>query len=192
MSGGGEAEEFETGAGGGVVDYVEGAAWVVVFDSEGVEVGCCGGEVEEMDLLGKGGGGGVVVDVEVALGLGMVEDALVGCWIGSSSRQNNMLGVWQQNHNSEHWKRRQRTYHDSIPPISPLIAAQECQPVEAFGQNDILAIPQLVCKLDFVRRESTTTVDLAGCVVLEREDESDTLVQKRPEDEREQDCLSGD
>jgi hypothetical protein len=78
MSGGGEAEEFETGAGGGVVDYVEGATWVVVFDSEGVEVGCRGGEVEEMDLLGKGGGRGIVVDVETALGLGGGEDALVG------------------------------------------------------------------------------------------------------------------
>jgi hypothetical protein len=51
----------------------------VVFDPEGVEVGCRGEEVEEMDLLGKGAGGGVVVNVEVALGLGRGEDALVGC-----------------------------------------------------------------------------------------------------------------
>jgi hypothetical protein len=73
---------------------------------------------------------------------------------------------------------RQQTHHDSIPPVSPLIAAQECQPIETFGQDDILAIPQLVCKLNLVRRERTPTVDLAGCVVLEREDEGDALVQK--------------
>jgi hypothetical protein len=79
MSGRGETEEFDTRTGGGVVDYVESATWVVVFDPEGVEVGCRGEEVEEMDLLGKGAGGGVVVNVEVALGLGRGEDALVGC-----------------------------------------------------------------------------------------------------------------
>jgi hypothetical protein len=77
-----EAEGFEAGAGLGVVYYVEGAAWVVVFDPEGVEVGVGEGEVEEFDGGGFGVRGGVVVDVEVALGLGMVEDAL--CWFVST------------------------------------------------------------------------------------------------------------
>jgi hypothetical protein len=74
-----EAEYFEAGAGGCVVYYVEGLGWGVVFDSEGVEVGCCGGEVEECDRLRRGvGRGGVVVGVEGALGAGGGEDAL--CW----------------------------------------------------------------------------------------------------------------
>jgi hypothetical protein len=64
---------------------------------------------------------------------------------------------------------RQQTHHDSIPPISPLITAQDRQPIEAFGQDDILAVPQLVCELDFVGSESTPSLDLAGRVVFERE-----------------------
>ena len=54
---------------------------MVVFDSEGVEVGVGGGEVEEFDGGGFGVRGGVVVDVEVTLSLGVVEDAL--CWFVS-------------------------------------------------------------------------------------------------------------
>jgi len=72
------AEDFEAGAGGCVVYYVEGLGWVVVLDSEGVEIGCCGGEVEECDWAGRGVGRGVVVGVEGALGEGGGEDAL--CW----------------------------------------------------------------------------------------------------------------
>lgn len=61
-----------------MVYYVEGMAWVVVFDSEGVEVGFGGGEVKEFDGGGLGGWGGVVVGVKAALFLGRVEDSLVG------------------------------------------------------------------------------------------------------------------
>ena len=86
-----DAEDFEAGAGLGVVYYVEGAAWVVVFDSERVQVGVGGGEVEEFDGGGFGVWGGVVVDVEVALGLGMVEDAL--CWFVSE------VACWDQHQN---------------------------------------------------------------------------------------------
>jgi hypothetical protein len=72
------AEEFEAGAGGCVVYYVEGLGLVVVFDSEGVEVGCGGGEIEEGDAGGFGVWGGVVVSGDVTLGVGGGEDALGG------------------------------------------------------------------------------------------------------------------
>jgi len=78
VSGGIQAEDFEAGACGGVVEDEEGSGGVVVFDSERVEVGCCGGEVDETDLLGYGVGRGVVVHVELALCFGRCEDALIG------------------------------------------------------------------------------------------------------------------
>lgn len=91
-----EAEEFEAGAGLGVVYYVEGAAWVVVFDSEGVEVGVGEGEVEEFDGGGFGVRGGVVVDVELALGLGVVEDALVGSLVRLHAGINTRMMSWKR------------------------------------------------------------------------------------------------
>jgi hypothetical protein len=58
-----EAEEFEAGAGLGVVDDIEGLAFAVVLDTQRVEI-CLGGrKVEKLERLRVGAGRGVVVEV---------------------------------------------------------------------------------------------------------------------------------
>ena len=71
-----ETEEFEAGAGLGVVDYVESFAFGMVFDAEWVEVCLAGWEVEKLERLGDGACGSVVVEVELALVLWVSVDAL--------------------------------------------------------------------------------------------------------------------
>lgn len=72
-----ESEEFEGGAGGGVVDYVESGGWRVVGYAEGVEVYLGGGEGVEVQGLRGEGGSGEVVEVEGSLVLWIFEDALL-------------------------------------------------------------------------------------------------------------------
>jgi hypothetical protein len=71
-----ETEEFEAGAGLGVVDDIEGFAFGVVFDAKGVEVCLAGWEVEELEGFGDGACGCVVVEVELALVFWVSVDAL--------------------------------------------------------------------------------------------------------------------
>jgi hypothetical protein len=71
-----ETEDFEAGAGLGMVDDIEGFAFGVVFDAEGVEVCSAGWEVEELEGFGDGACGRVVVEVELALVLRVPVDAL--------------------------------------------------------------------------------------------------------------------
>jgi hypothetical protein len=72
-----EAEEFEAGAGLGVVDDIEGLAFAVVLDTQRVEVCLPTGEVEKLKSLRTGAGRGIVVEVELALVLWTFEDALI-------------------------------------------------------------------------------------------------------------------
>jgi hypothetical protein len=80
-----ETEELESSTGLGVVDDIEGFAFGVVFDAEGVEVCLAGWEVEELKGFGDGACGCVIVEVELALVFWVPIDTLLNMSDGCTS-----------------------------------------------------------------------------------------------------------
>lgn len=82
-----------------------------------------------------------------------------------------------------------RTYHDSIPSVSSLVAAQQRHTVHSIKQNDIFAVSQLNRELDLMGGKLGNLLEFPWRMDSKFPYEANPLIQVRAEDESEQDCL---